>query len=78
MFYRLPQPLVKGSVLLAGGWQQLLFLCRRMWVDGVQDHRKNSDLQKAAEIKISEKHKLKTRKQNPGYYKGDFSGVQRL
>lgn len=33
---------------------------------------KNSDLKKAAEIKISEKYKLKTRKQNPGYYKGDF------
>lgn len=49
-----------------------------MWVDGVQDHRKNSDLQKAAEIKINAKCKLKTRKQNPGYYKGDFSGAQRL
>ncbi|XFF77571.1 hypothetical protein AB1E18_003790 [Capra hircus] len=45
---------------------------RRMWVDGVQDHRK-SDLQKAAEINISEKYKLKTRKQNPRYYKRDFS-----
>ena len=31
------------------------------------------DLQKAAEIKITEKYELKTRKQNPGYYKGDFS-----
>ena len=60
-----------------GGWEQLLFLFRRMWVDGVQDHRK-SDLQKAAEINISEKYKLKTRKQNPRYYKRDFSGVQRL
>ena len=59
------------------GWEQLLFLFRRMWVDGVQDHRK-SDLQKAAEISINEKYKLKTRKQNPRYYKGDFSGMQRL
>lgn len=58
-----------------GGWEQLSSF-RRM-VDGVQDRRK-SDLQKTAEISINEKYKLKTRKQNPRYYKGDFSGVQRL
>lgn len=77
MLYRLLHLLSEGIVLLVDGWEQLLSLWR-MWVDGVQDHRKNSDLQKAAEIKINEKYEHKSRKQNPGHYEGDSLGLHRL